>query len=125
MLADELRIAQIPVILAATPNHHTSNSSQRDFYSRYQRLINGGVAVAIASGGSDGHQMMLLARGGDLIAQGADAANVWASLTSVPAEILGLTDYGSISRGSSATLLLFEGNSPFDASATFKVHKPK
>ena len=124
LLADELRLAQIPVVLAATPSHH-SNENGRDFFSRYQSLIEGGVKVAIASGGADGHQMMLLTRAGDLISRGADPATVWESLTTVPAEILGMGDYGSLSRGSSATMLLFEGNSPFDASATFKVHKPK
>ena len=124
LLADELRLAQIPVVLAATPSHHT-NDNGRDFFSRYQSLIEGGVKVAIASGGADGHQMMLLTRAGDLISRGADPATVWESLTTVPAEILGMSDYGSLSSGSSATMLLFEGNSPFDASATFKVHKPK
>ena len=69
--------------------------------------------------------MMLLTRAGDLISRGADPTTVWESLTTVPAEILGMGDYGSLSSGSSATMLLFEGNSPFDASATFKVHKPK
>ena len=124
LLADELRLAQIPVVLAATPSHHP-NDNGRDFFSRYQSLIEGGVKVAIASGGADGHQMMLLTRAGDLISRGADPATVWESLTTVPAEILGMSDYGSLSSGSSATMLLFEGNSPFDASATFKVHKPK
>lgn len=125
LLTDELRLAKVPVVLAATPSHHGGDAEGRDFYSRYQRLIEGGVQVAIASGGADGHQMMLLTRAGDLIAHGADASTVWASLTTVPAAVLGLSDYGSLSRGSSATMLLFEGNSPFDASAIFKVHKPK
>ncbi|MDP6963872.1 MAG: hypothetical protein QGF46_06885, partial [Planctomycetota bacterium] len=80
LLADELRLAKIPVVLAATPNHHAQNNS-RDFYSRFQRLINGGVEVAIASGGAEGHQLMLLARAGDLIAKGADPDAVWSSLT--------------------------------------------
>ena len=124
LLADELRLAQIPVVLAATSSQH-QNHYPRDFFSRYQRLVKAGVNVAIASGGSDGHQMMLLTRAGDLISRGADPATVWASLTSVPAKILGMNNYGAISRGSSATMLLFEGSSPFDASATFKVHKPK
>ena len=124
LLTTELRLAQIPVVLAATPSHHPTDHG-RDFFSRYQSLIEGGVKVAIASGGADGHQMMLLTRAGDLISRGADPATVWESLTTVPAEILGMSDYGSLSRGSSATMLLFEGNSPFDASATFKVHKPK
>ncbi|MFT7516697.1 MAG: hypothetical protein ACI84O_000482 [Myxococcota bacterium] len=125
LIADDLRKAQIPVVLAATPSHHAGDSHGRDFLSRYQRLIDAGVQVAIASGGTDGHQMMLLTRAGDLIAHGADAETVWASLTSVPAAILGLDDYGSLKNGSSATMVLFEGNSPFDASAVFKVHKPK
>ena len=89
------------------------------------RLVEAGVEVAIASGGSDGYQMMLLVRAGNLVAQGADRSAVWASLTSIPAKLLGLNQYGNLARGNSATMLLFEGDSPFDASGAFKAHKPK
>ena len=124
LVADELRKANVPVVLAATPSHH-SDKSERSFYSRYMRLVEAGVEVAIASGGSDGYQMMLLVRAGNLVAQGADRSAVWASLTSIPAKLLGLNQYGNLARGNSATMLLFEGDSPFDASGAFKAHKPK
>lgn len=69
--------------------------------------------------------MLMLTRAGELVAAGCDKNKVWDSLTIVPARLLGLDGYGSLHRGKSATMVLFEGTSPFDASAPMKAHKPK
>ena len=122
LLAEELADARIPVVMAAGADVHPARGGPRDFAARWMRLHDAGVEVAIASGGAEG---LLLARAGEVIAAGADADAVWASLTTVPAHILGLPKHGSMAAGADATLILFAGNSPFDASAPFKTHKPK
>jgi hypothetical protein len=92
---------------------------------RFQGLREAGVDVALSSGGRAASSVLLTAAG-ELIAQGAKAEEVWASLTTVPAELLGLkASHGRISQGASGSMILFEGVSPFDASAAFRTHKPK
>ncbi|MDA0668135.1 MAG: hypothetical protein O3A95_09755 [Planctomycetota bacterium] len=124
-LAKELAAAEIAVILPVVQDHHATPDPDRSFAKRYLALREAHVTVAIASGGSDGAQFMLPIRAGEIVAAGGSQEGVWASLTSVPAKILGLTDYGTLHTGMSATMILFEGASPFDASAPFKAHKPK
>ena len=125
LLADELRLAEIPVILSLGDDLHAAPPVERSLAKRYTALVDGGVEVALASGGAEGLHMLMLTRAGELIAAGCDKNKVWDSLTSVPARLLGLKDYGSLHRGKSATMILFEGTSPFDASALMKTHKPK
>jgi len=124
-LAEELAAAEIPVILPVVQDHHLGANPERSFATRYLALREAKVTVAIASGGSDGAQLMLPLRAGEIIAAGGSEEDVWASLTTVPAKLLGLTHYGTLHTGMSATMILFEGSSPFDASAPFKAHKPK
>jgi imidazolonepropionase-like amidohydrolase len=124
-LAKELAAAEIAVILPVVQDHHATPNPDRSFAKRYLALREAQVTVAIASGGSDGAQFMLPIRAGEIVAAGGSQEDVWASLTTVPAKILGLTDYGTLHTGMSATMILFEGASPFDASAPFKAHKPK
>ena len=65
-------------------------------------------------------------RAGELIAAGADVDEVWAALTTIPARLLGLSKRaGRLVDGATASVILFEGSSPFDASATFRSHIPK
>lgn len=124
-LAEELASAEIPVILPVVQDHHAQPEASRSFANRYLKLRAAKVTVAIASGGAEGAQLMLPIRAGEIIAAGGDQAEVWASLTTVPAELLGLQAYGTLHTGKSASMILFEGSSPFDASAPFKAHKPK
>jgi imidazolonepropionase-like amidohydrolase len=113
------------VILQVMPDHHAEGANQRSLASRYSRLHEAGVQIALASGGAEGAELLLLARAGELVAEGVDQDAVWASLTTIPAELLGLADYGRLTSGKSATMVLFGGSSPFDASASFKAHKPR
>ncbi len=84
-----------------------------------------GVSVALGSGGRD-LGPMLLTLAGELIAEGVDQDAVWKSLTSTPAELLGLGGKaGAVQRGASGSMILFGGASPFDASAPFRTHSPK
>jgi imidazolonepropionase-like amidohydrolase len=125
-VAGALADADVPVILAALPDHHARRYPDRSLAARYRALRAAGVTVALASGGGEGEQALLLARAGELVATGEDPAEIWAALTSVPAQILGLAgEYGTLAADCSASMVLFEGTSPFDASTPFKAHKPR
>ncbi|MHC4838073.1 MAG: amidohydrolase family protein, partial [Planctomycetota bacterium] len=124
-LAEELAAAEVAVVLPVMPDHHGPEHQRRHLSDRFSRLHEAGVEVALASGGVEGAELLLLARAGELVAAGVDQDAVWASLTTVPARILGLDAYGALGTGRSATMILFGGSSPFDASAPFKAHKPR
>ncbi len=125
-LAHELAVAQVPVVLAALPDHHADRFPERSLVTRWRALRDAGVEVALASGGGEAEQALLLARAAELVAAGENPQDVWAALTEVPARLLGLEgEYGVLAAGRSASMVLFEGASPFDASATFKAHKPR
>ncbi len=125
LVADELYAARVPLVMPAVADRHADADDDRSFAARFQRLDRAGVRVALASGGSSVQQAQLLSHAGRLIAAGVEMDTVWTALTITPAEILGLQDAGRLAPGQSATMLLFEGKSPFDASAPFKTHKPK
>ncbi len=126
LVAAELAAADVPVILAALPDHHARRFPDRSLVARWRVLQAAGVRVALASGGGEAEQALLLARAGELVAAGENPEKVWAALTEVPADLLGLGgEYGGIGEGRSASLILFQGTSPFDASASLKAHKPR
>ncbi len=125
LLADDLRKASIGVVLPLGGDLHAAPNAERSLAKRFSTLVDGGVDVALASSGAEGLHMLMLTRAGELVAAGCDKNKVWDSLTIVPARLLGLDGYGSLHRGKSATMVLFEGTSPFDASAPMKAHKPK
>jgi hypothetical protein len=119
----ELAAAGIGVVLDVNRVHTKSNG--QSFIDQFQQLLDAEVDVALSSGGRN-LGPMLLAYAGEMIAQGADADAVWAALTSTPARMLGMaSNFGQINRGCSGSMILFGGNSPFDASASFQAHKPK
>ncbi len=125
LMAAAIADADVPVVLACLPQAGAS-AIHRTFTERYFALASAGVDVALASGASDGTQALMLMRAGELIAAGADATGVWASLTEIPARILGLDPaLGRLGRGASASMIRFEGDSPFDASAAVRAHKPR
>ncbi len=124
-VADELAAAEIPVVLSLR-DAEGDDFPERSLAARFRRLRAAGVEVALASGGGQADQAAALLRAGSLVADGADPDEVWAALTVVPARILGLGErHGRIAPGASASLLLFEGSSPFDLSAPFRSHKPR
>jgi hypothetical protein len=91
----------------------------------FKAYLDAGVSVALGSGGRD-LGPMLLTLAGELIADGVEQDAVWKSLTSTPAELLGLGGKaGAVQRGASGSMILFGGASPFDASAPFRTHSPK
>jgi len=124
LVADRLADAEVPVILAAASPAMKPRPG-RSFAARFLTLRKAGVQVAIASGGGEGPEALLLLRAGEAVAAGADPEDVWASLTSVPARLLGLEKtYGTLHPGAAAEFLLFEGSSPFDASKPLHGFRP-
>ncbi len=124
LAADRLADAEVPVILAAASPAMKPRPG-RSFAARFLALRKAGVEVAIASGGGEGTESLLLLRAGEAVAAGGDPEDVWASLTSVPARLLGLEKtYGTLHPGAAAEFLLFEGSSPFDASKPLHGFRP-
>ncbi|RMH01993.1 MAG: hypothetical protein D6702_09985 [Planctomycetota bacterium] len=120
LMAEELAAARVPVVLPVV-GEHGRRSPERSLARRFQALREAGVEVALASGGGDGSQALLLMRAGELVAAGLDPAEVWDALTVVPARILGLEGRrGVIAAGAVADLVLFGGSGPFDASAPLR-----
>lgn len=123
LLAERLADAEVPVVLPVSAPG--SGPPEVRLAQRYQELRRAGVRVALASGGSDAGAVLLLLRAGELVAAGSDPEDVWASLTSVPAEILGVeAGLGRLRPGADAVFLSFEGRSPFDASAPSRGFRP-
>ena len=119
----ELAKADVGVVLDL--NRINRKSGGRTFVQQFQMLLDAEVSVALSSGGRN-LGPMLLTYAGELVAQGADANDVWAALTITPARLLGFeSSFGQIGRGSSGSMILFGGKSPFDASGSFQAHKPK
>ncbi|KAA3604931.1 MAG: hypothetical protein DWQ01_20215 [Planctomycetota bacterium] len=119
LLAKELAEAEIAVVLGAwSPG--VDAGAGRPLADRFRRLQEAKVTVALGSGGGFRAQAFLLDRAASLVAAGIPLQEVWASLTTVPAEILGLPNHGRLGQGTDAHLLLFEGRSPFDASAPMR-----
>ena len=122
LVAETLADAEIPVILSIAGG----GEQDRALSQRWARLQDAGVEVALSSGGARGGHALLLLRAGELVAAGANSDAVWASLTTIPARLLGLSGKaGRLVSGATGSVVLFEGSSPFDASASFRSHIPK
>jgi len=119
--ADALADAGIGLALDLGRQLSDADGLLRDFAA----MQSAGVDVALSSGGRD-LGPMLLSLAGELIAAGAEQDDVWNALTSTPARLLGLEgQFGRVGRGAAASLILFGGSSPFDASGVFRSHQPK
>lgn len=126
LLAEELAEARIPVVLRVGPDTDEELATGRDLPARWRALHEAGVQVALASGPGAGGEQALLLHAGRIVAAGAPLDEVWASLTTVPARILGLdASHGRLRRGTRADLLAFQGRSPFDLSAPVRALGPQ
>lgn len=125
LLAEELKDADVSVILAVRPTGADGALPERSLAQRFQTLHDAEVKVALASGGRTRDQAFLLIWAGQLVASGLDASTVWAAMTQVPARMLNLQEtHGELRAGASADLLLFGGSSPFDASGIVRSLRP-
>ncbi|MAW60515.1 MAG: hypothetical protein CMJ94_06740 [Planctomycetes bacterium] len=119
--ADRMADLGVGVVLDLSRQLAGDDALAQDFLA-YSKA---GVQVALGSGGRDlGPMMLTLA--GELVAHGVDQQDVWAALTSTPAELLGLGGQaGALQGGAIGSMILFGGAHPFDASGVFRSHQPK
>ena len=76
-----------------------------------ERLIAAGVPTAFAHLGDDGHQARLVLQvAGNAVANGVSHDDAIAAITSVPAEIFGLEDLGTLEVGKTADVVVWDGD---------------
>ena len=111
MVAKDLAQAGIPVIVDPFQNLPASFEQLGATAHNAERLIEAGVKTAFAHLGDDGHQARLvLQSAGNAVANGVSHDDALAAITTVPAEIFGLDNLGTIKRGSAAELVVWDGD---------------
>lgn len=111
IVAEELAAADIPVIIDPFSNLPSSFAQLGATARNAERLIAAGVPTAFAHLGFDGHQARLLPQSaGNAVANGVSFDDAMAAMTTVPAEIFGLTNHAAIRPGSIADLVLWDGD---------------
>lgn len=117
LVADELAAANIPVIVDPFSNLPASFSQLGATSRNAERLIAAGVPTAFAHLGNSGHQSRLvLQSAGNAAANGVSFDDAMAAMTVVPAMIFDLDGMGSIARGNSADLVIWDGD-PLDVTS--------
>ena len=117
IVADELAIANIPVIIDPFQNLPASFSQLVATSKNAERLIAAGVPTAFAHLGDDSHQARLvLQSAGNAAANGVSFDDAMAAMTTVPAAIFGMENYGTLVRGNTADLVIWDGD-PLETSS--------
>ncbi len=117
IVADELADAGIPVIIDPFQNLPASFSQLGATSKNAERLIDAGVTTAFAHLGSNSHQARLvLQSAGNAAANGVSFDDAMAAMTTVPAAIFEVENYGTIERGHTADLVLWDGD-PLEVSS--------
>jgi imidazolonepropionase-like amidohydrolase len=111
IVADELAAANIPVIVDPFQNLPASFSQLGATSKNAERLIAAGVPTAFSYLGDNGHQARLvLQSAGNAAANGVGFDDAMAAMTTVPAAIFGVEKSGTIERGSTADLVIWDGD---------------
>ncbi|MBO6686914.1 MAG: amidohydrolase family protein [Henriciella sp.] len=111
IVADELAAANIPVIVDPFQNLPASFSQLGATSKNAERLIAAGVPTAFSYLGDNGHQARLvLQSAGNAAANGVGFDDAMAAMTTVPAAIFGVDNSGTIARGSTADLVIWDGD---------------
>ena len=111
IVADELAAAGIPVIVDPFQNLPASFAQLGATSKNAERLIAAGVPTAFAHLGDNGHQARLvLQSAGNAAANGVNFDDAMAAMTTVPAAIFGVENYGTITRGVTADLVIWDGD---------------
>ncbi|MEL7032974.1 MAG: amidohydrolase family protein [Pseudomonadota bacterium] len=117
LVADELAEANIPVIVDPFSNLPASFSQLGATSRNAERLITAGVPTAFAHLGNSGHQSRLvLQSAGNAVANGVSFDDAMAAMTVVPAMIFDMDGVGSIRRGNTADLVIWDGD-PLDVTS--------
>ena len=114
LMVDELQEADVPVILHPTMER-PSGTTQHAAFTTAGTLHEAGIPVAIQSGWEPyvPKTRVVLYEAAIAAAHGMDRQAALASITRTPAEILGLSDVGTLAPGQEADLVLFDGD-PFE-----------
>ncbi|WP_146110031.1 amidohydrolase family protein [Salinibacter sp. 10B] len=114
LVADEIEEADVPVILHPTMTR-PSGTTQNAAFTTAGRLHEAGIPVAIQSGWEPyvPKTRIVLYEAAIAMANGLPRRAALESITSAPAEILGLDRIGTIASGQAADLVLFDGD-PFE-----------
>ncbi len=112
MVADALAAAEIPVILDPTANLPSSFEALGSTLENAARLQAAGVMIAIANGGSPGHNSRLITQAaGIAVAHGLDWDAAFAAITINPARIFGVDgQLGSLEAGKLADVVIWDGD---------------
>jgi len=111
IVADELAAANIPVLVDPFQNLPASFSQLGATSKNAERLIAAGVPTAFSYLGDNGHQARLvLQSAGNAAANGVGFDDAMAAMTTVPAAIFGVDNSGTIERGSTADLVIWDGD---------------
>ncbi|MFB6231742.1 MAG: amidohydrolase family protein [Salinibacter sp.] len=114
LVVDEIKEAGVPVILHPTMTR-PSGTTQNAAFTTAATLHEAGVPVAIQSGWEPyvPKTRIVLYEAAIAVANGLPRRAGLASITSTPAQILGLDDVGTLAPGQTADLALFDGD-PFE-----------
>ncbi|MGK6324556.1 amidohydrolase family protein [Sphingomonas sp. DT-51] len=118
LVAREIAAARVPVIAHALADLPASFESLAATESNVGRMRAAGVQVALSSTGASGGDHVLRQFAGNLVAitrvpgaTGLDWGQAWASITSAPAEAIGLGgEIGSLRPGRRADVVLWDGD---------------
>ncbi len=111
IVADALADADIPVIIDPFSNLPATFAQLGATGENAARLIEAGVETAFAHLGDNAHQAHLARQvAGNAVANGVDHDAAVAAITSVPAEIFGLSGEGVIERGAIADIVVWDGD---------------
>lgn len=111
-VARELAAANVPVVLDALENLPAGFDSVGATLENAARLHAAGVRVAFSFASGEAHNIRKLRQAaGNAVAHGLPHDAALAALTSVPAQIFGVSDrFGSIVQGRAADLVLWSGD---------------
>lgn len=110
LVADELAKAAIPVIIHPTDNLPQSFESLASTQENAARLEKAGVKVAIVGNG-DANVRLAIQNAGNAVGNGMSWQGAMAALTTVPAEIYGVSkSYGKLEKGMDADVVVWSGD---------------
>ena len=120
MVAPQIAAAHVPVIATALTDLPAKFESVAATQSNVGRMVKAGVQVAVSTVGMTGggpQQRNLTQLAGNLVAlqkvpgaTGLDWGTALAAITSKPAAVMGLPDYGTLKAGAHADVVMWDGD---------------
>lgn len=115
-LAPELASLQVPVIVRPLQNLPVQFAALRSRFDNAAILERAGVAVAFMTSGA--HDVANLRQeAGNAVAHGMSWQGALSALTSVPAQLFGVKDRGTLAAGKVANVVLWDGD-PFELTSS-------